>query len=131
MNSLLLRCCSVCCCGPPACCAFAVQVRQKVLEKLGNVITSVGADVVSASVLPVVAALVSDPQWRVREQVIEQLPLLAQHLGAAVFEERLLALYLSSYHDQVRLGSGRGVGGGGGRRGIPVCGLWFAPRLGD
>jgi hypothetical protein len=80
---------------PPA------QVRQKVLEKLGNVITSVGADTVSSLVLPVVAALVSDPQWRVREQVIEQLPLLAQHLGAPVFEERLLALYLSSYHDQV------------------------------
>ena len=63
--------------------------------------TSVGADVLSTSVLPVIAALVSDPQWRVREQVIEQLPLLAQNLGAAVFEERLLPLYLSSYHDQV------------------------------
>lgn len=71
------------------------------LEKLGNAIGTVGPDVVSTSVLPVVVALVSDPQWRVREQVIEQLPLLAQQLGAAVFEERLLGLYLSAYHDQV------------------------------
>jgi serine/threonine-protein phosphatase 2A regulatory subunit A len=52
-------------------------------------------------VLPVVVALVADPQWRVRERVLEQLPLLADQLGAAVFEERLLSIYLSSYHDQV------------------------------
>lgn len=77
------------------------QVRQKVLENLKKIVEAVGPDVVSGSVLPVVAALVTDPQWRVRERVLEQLPLLADHLGADVFEERLLSIYLSSYHDQV------------------------------
>ena len=71
------------------------------LDNLNKIVETVGSEVVSSSVLPVVAALVTDPQWRVRERVLEQLPLLASHLGADVFEERLLAIYLSSYHDQV------------------------------
>lgn len=81
----------------------APEVRLKVLQALGNVAATVGVDVLRASILPALELLSHDSQWRVREKVVEQMPLLAQTLGRAIFEERLLELYLESYRDQVHM----------------------------
>lgn len=54
------------------------QVRLKVLRKLGNVTSAITTEMLTTSILPMIVALSADSQWRVREQIIEQMPGLAE-----------------------------------------------------
>lgn len=54
-----------------------------------------GASQLSTSLLPAIVELVEDGKWRVRLAIVECMPLLAQKLGQAFFEEKLLPLCLT------------------------------------
>ncbi len=56
------------------------DVKLRVLEGLPGVAPSLTRAYLEASVLPVLEKLGADPLWRVRERVIEQLPLLVSNL---------------------------------------------------
>ena len=77
------------------------DVKLRALEGLAKVVGSVGPRFLEESVLPQLLVLGGDSLWRVREKVIAQLPLLAEHLGAQSFEDKLLDLFLGTYGDQV------------------------------
>jgi len=79
----------------------APEVKLRTLEGLSKVLGVVGPRFLETSVLPQLLTLGNNPLWRVREQVIAQLPLLAEQLGAQAFEEHLMDLYLGTYGDQV------------------------------
>ena len=55
-----------------------LQVRLKVLRKLGNITSAVTPDILNGTLLPMIIALASDQQWRIREQIIDQIPGLAE-----------------------------------------------------
>jgi serine/threonine-protein phosphatase 2A regulatory subunit A len=76
-------------------------VRLKVIAALDRIAEAVGADVVGSTLLPSIEALGSDSQWRVRQVVLDQLPLLAATLGPAVFSSRLFTLFCNGLEDKV------------------------------
>jgi hypothetical protein len=55
-------------------------VRLKVLASLAKAADVMGAAFLQSTVLPALVALGNDTVWRVREKVIEQVPLLAGQL---------------------------------------------------
>jgi len=55
----------------------APEVRLTVLESLSKITHTLGAPFLESAVLPTLQKLGEDPLWRVREQVIQQMPLLA------------------------------------------------------
>jgi hypothetical protein len=64
----------------PAPLSPALQVRLKVLESLAKIVEAVGPDKLETEVLPALQKLGTDALWRVREKVIEQMPLFAKNL---------------------------------------------------
>ena len=61
----------------------------------------IGAEQLSHSLLPAIAELAQDRQWRVRMAIIEYIPLLASQMGVTFFEERLGAMCINWLHDCV------------------------------
>lgn len=71
-------------CGVLCGCAPLLQVSEVI-----------GVEQLSHSILPAVIELAEDKQWRVRQAVIEYMPLLARQLGISFFDQQLKGLCLS------------------------------------
>lgn len=61
----------------------------------------IGIDLLSQSLLPAIVELAEDKSWRVRQAIIEYIPLLATQLGKEFFDEQLGNLCLSWLGDNV------------------------------
>jgi serine/threonine-protein phosphatase 2A regulatory subunit A len=61
----------------------------------------IGIELLSESLLPAIVELAEDKAWRVRQAIIEYIPLLATQLGKPFFDERLGNLCMSWLGDSV------------------------------
>lgn len=61
----------------------------------------IGIDLLSQSLLPAIIELAEDKSWRVRQAIIQYIPLLASQLGRVFFEQRLTNLCMSWLGDTV------------------------------
>ena len=61
----------------------------------------IGIELLSQSLLPAIVHLAEDKSWRVRQAIIEYIPLLATQLGRPFFDEQLSTLCLSWLGDTV------------------------------
>lgn len=76
-------------------------MRLNIISKLDQVNSVIGIDLLSQSLLPAIVELAEDKQWRVRQAIIEYIPLLAQQLGVEFFDEQLSGLCMSWLGDTV------------------------------
>lgn len=63
--------------------------------------TVIGIDRLAQALLPAIMELAEDKQWRVRQAIIEYIPLLATQLGMQFFDDKLAALCMSWLGDTV------------------------------
>jgi len=77
------------------------DVRLNIISKLEVVNTVIGIELLSQSLLPAIVELAEDKQWRVRQAIIEYIPLLANQLGVQFFDEQLGNLCMSWLGDNV------------------------------
>ena len=56
---------------------------------------------ISDALLPSVAELATDGQWRIRHSIIEHIPLIAKHLGEELFDSKLVVLCMGWLQDEV------------------------------
>jgi len=63
--------------------------------------TVIGIELLSESLLPAIVELAEDKSWRVRQAIIEYIPLLANQLGKPFFDEQLGNLCMSWLGDTV------------------------------
>ena len=61
----------------------------------------IGIERLSQALLPAIMELAEDKQWRVRQAIIEYIPLLATQLGVQFFDDKLGALCMSWLGDTV------------------------------
>lgn len=61
----------------------------------------IGVERLSQALLPAIMELAEDKQWRVRQAIIEYIPLLATQLGVEFFDEQLSNLCMSWLSDAV------------------------------
>lgn len=61
----------------------------------------IGVELLSSSLLPAIYELAEDKQWRVRQAIIEYIPLLATQLGKPFFDDQLSTLCLAWLGDNV------------------------------
>lgn len=61
----------------------------------------IGIELLSESLLPAIVELAEDKSWRVRQAIIEYIPLLAKQLGKSFFDEQLGNLCMSWLGDNV------------------------------
>ena len=61
----------------------------------------IGIELLSESLLPAIVELAEDKSWRVRQAIIEYIPLLANQLGKPFFDEQLGNLCMSWLGDTV------------------------------
>ena len=61
----------------------------------------IGIEELSAALLPAIMQLAEDKQWRVRQAIIEYIPLLAPQLGVQFFDEKLGSLCMTWLGDTV------------------------------
>jgi serine/threonine-protein phosphatase 2A regulatory subunit A len=76
-----------------------VDVRLNILKRMEYLAQWMSS--FEAILLPAIADLARDLQWRVREAVILSIPALAGSLGSQYFQEHLLEIYMSSFTDMV------------------------------
>ncbi|KAH8835745.1 armadillo-type protein [Flagelloscypha sp. PMI_526] len=74
------------------------DVRLNIISKLE---TLIGISLLSENLLPAIMQLAEDKSWRVRQAIIEYIPLLAKQLGKEFFDERLAHLCMSWLGDTV------------------------------
>ncbi|OBZ79824.1 Protein phosphatase PP2A regulatory subunit A [Grifola frondosa] len=77
------------------------EVRLNIISKLEQVNTVIGIELLSESLLPAIVELAEDKSWRVRQAIIEYIPLLATQLGKSFFDEQLGNLCMSWLGDNV------------------------------
>jgi serine/threonine-protein phosphatase 2A regulatory subunit A len=77
------------------------DVRLNIIGKIEQVNDVIGVEQLSQSLLPAITELADDKQWRVRQAIIEYVPLLARQLGRAFFDDQLLNLCMSWLGDNV------------------------------
>ena len=90
------------------------EVRLNLISKLDMVnqgmsgslqqsqlIPVIGIDRLSQALLPAIMELAEDKQWRVRQAIIEYIPLLATQLGVQFFDDKLSTLCMSWLGDTV------------------------------
>lgn len=77
------------------------DVRLNIIGKIEQVNEVIGIDLLSQSLLPAITELADDKQWRVRQAIIEYIPLLATQLGQSFFDEQLGNLCMSWLGDNV------------------------------
>jgi serine/threonine-protein phosphatase 2A regulatory subunit A len=70
-------------------------------RSMTDLFTVIGVDLLSESLLPAIVELAEDKSWRVRQAIIEHIPLLANQLGKPFFDEQLGALCMSWLGDTV------------------------------
>jgi hypothetical protein len=68
------------------------EVRLNIVSKLADLHAVIGADQLASTVVPQVASMAKDPQWRVRLALVEQLPMIAASIGQSTFDSKLLGL---------------------------------------
>lgn len=61
----------------------------------------IGIDLLSKALLPAIVELAEDKQWRVRQAIIEYIPLLANQLGVKFFDDQLGNLCMAWLGDPV------------------------------
>ena len=61
----------------------------------------IGIELLQENLLPAIVELAEDKSWRVRQAIIEYIPLLANQLGRPFFDEQLGNLCLSWLGDNV------------------------------
>ena len=61
----------------------------------------IGIQLLADNLLPAIVELAEDKSWRVRQAIIEYIPLLATQLGRAFFDEQLANLCMSWLGDTV------------------------------
>jgi len=66
-----------------------------------ELIPVIGVDRLSQAILPAVMELSEDKQWRVRQAIIEYIPLIATQLGVQFFDDQLGALCMTWLGDTV------------------------------
>ncbi|KAJ0401396.1 hypothetical protein P43SY_000039 [Pythium insidiosum] len=76
-----------------------VDVRLNILKRLGALSPWMAS--FESVLLPAIADLARDLQWRVREAVILSVPALAGSLGNQYFQEHLLEIYMNAFSDMV------------------------------
>lgn len=76
-----------------------VDVRLNILKRMEYLAQWMSS--FEAILLPAIADLARDLQWRVREAVILSIPALASSLGSQYFQDHLLEIYMSSFTDMV------------------------------
>ncbi|KAJ7932389.1 armadillo-type protein [Mycena leptocephala] len=77
------------------------EVRLNIISKLETVNDVIGIDRLSETLLPAIVELAEDKSWRVRQAIIEYIPLLANQLGKPFFDEQLGNLCMSWLGDTV------------------------------
>ncbi|KAG1825946.1 ARM repeat-containing protein [Suillus subaureus] len=77
------------------------DVRLNVISKLETVNGVIDIELLSDSLLPAIIELAEDKSWRVRQAIIEYIPLLATQLGKPFFDEQLGNLCMSWLGDTV------------------------------
>lgn len=80
--------------------SFAHNVRSRRLHS-SFASTVIGIELLSESLLPAIIELAEDKSWRVRQAIIEYIPLLATQLGKPFFDEQLGNLCMSWLGDNV------------------------------
>ncbi|KAG2782601.1 hypothetical protein JG687_00000915 [Phytophthora cactorum] len=76
-----------------------VDVRLNILKRMELLAQWMAS--FESVLLPAIADLARDLQWRVREAVILSIPALAGSLGSQYFQEHLLEIYVSAFTDMV------------------------------
>ena len=61
----------------------------------------IGIELLSKALLPAIVELAEDKQWRVRQAIIEYIPLLAKQLGVQFFDDQLGNLCMNWLGDPV------------------------------
>lgn len=61
----------------------------------------IGIELLSKALLPAIVQLAEDKQWRVRQAIIEYIPLLANQLGVQFFDDQLANLCMTWLGDPV------------------------------
>lgn len=77
------------------------DVRLNIISKLEDVNGVIGVELLSQSLLPAIVELAEDKQWRVRQAIIEYVPLLARQLGMAFFDDQFTGLCMAWLGDTV------------------------------
>jgi hypothetical protein len=78
---------------------ISVPVPQKIRLNAGCIV--IGIELLSQSLLPAIVELAEDKSWRVRQAIIEYIPLLAKQLGKPFFDAQLANLCMSWLGDTV------------------------------
>ncbi|GAA6027468.1 hypothetical protein NBRC10512_004891 [Rhodotorula toruloides] len=78
-----------------------LNLRLNIISKLEVVNNVIGIELLSKALLPAIVELAEDKQWRVRQAIIEYIPLLAKQLGVAFFDEQLANLCMGWLGDPV------------------------------
>lgn len=76
-----------------------VDVRLNILKRLN--LLAPWMQSFESVLLPAIADLARDLQWRVREAVIMSIPAIAGSLGNSYFQEHLLEIYITAFKDMV------------------------------
>jgi serine/threonine-protein phosphatase 2A regulatory subunit A len=78
-----------------------VSILHPRLLMITVLILVIGVDRLSQAILPAVMELSEDKQWRVRQAIIEYIPLIATQLGVQFFDDQLGALCMIWLGDTV------------------------------
>lgn len=68
---------------------------------MSSLTSVIGIERLSQALLPAIMELAEDKQWRVRQAIIEYIPLLATQLGVSFFDDKLGKLCMSWLGDTV------------------------------
>lgn len=74
---------------------------MSVLPLTRTILTVIGIELLSKALLPAIVELAEDKQWRVRQAIIEYIPLLAKQLGVQFFNDQLGDLCMAWLADPV------------------------------
>merc|ERR1711990_675780 len=70
------------------------DVRLNIVGHSGTICEVLGADGLMHSLLNTIQSLIMDNHWRIRQSVVEQIPLLAKHFGQELFTSKLETLFI-------------------------------------
>ena len=78
-----------------------LRYRPNNIQVIDRLCIVIGIELLSESLLPAIVELAEDKSWRVRQAIIEYIPLLANQLGKPFFDEQLGNLCMSWLGDTV------------------------------
>lgn len=76
-------------------------MRLNIISKIELVNNVIGIERLSQALLPAIMELAEDKQWRIRQAIIDYIPLLAKQLGVSFFDDELSKLCMSWLGDPV------------------------------